>query len=84
MKKMYYILLILVIFLLIPVITTDAEEPQPHIIKIGINKGRLMPGSVADGRITNALNYSWVVNNDEYIFNTTFFSLAVSFFLRVF
>jgi PKD repeat protein len=68
--------LMLVIFLLIPVITTDADEPQPLIIKIGINKGHLMPGSVADGRITNALNYSWVVNNNEYVFNNTIMNIS--------
>ncbi len=64
------------IFLLIPVMTINAQETK--IISIGINGGRYIHNSVTN-RIQNAIdNYSWVVNDTEYIFYTTIMNMSDS------
>ena len=79
MRKTYFIFFGLVAFLIIPIMTSDAQETK--IISIGINGGDEYPYSVTE-RIERAIdNYSWVVNNTEYIFYTTIMNITCDYSL---
>jgi hypothetical protein len=77
MRKINFVSLVLMTILLIPAFIGINAEGE--IISVGINEGAKKQEAVTSG-IEKALdNYSWVVNDTEYVFYTTFMDIDYNY-----